>query len=210
MTDSQHESPAGDSNPSAADKEQDVLRPHSFDGISEYDNKVPQWLQGILILSVLFAVAYLAYFLPGPGKLGADALEAEKLALLAAQDVDVDAIDLKDEEALRPLSHIPDRIARGKELYLGNGQCVMCHGPDGLGLVGPNLRDDGWKYGSNMTDIILSLQQGRPGGMPSAGHLLSKDDMVSMAAFIADWGRTAKANGQGKTDPADVDQPITY
>jgi hypothetical protein len=46
--------------------------------------------------------------------------------------------------------------------------------------------------------------------MPAQGHILNQDDMINVAAYLAEWNRTAKANGQGKTDPADVKQPIEY
>jgi mono/diheme cytochrome c family protein len=76
--------------------------------------------------------------------------------------------------------------------------------------VGPNLRDDNWLYGSDMLEMIETLQYGRPGGMPAQGSILSERDMIAVAAYLADWNRTAKANGQGYTKDGEKLLPIGY
>ena len=62
------------------------------------------------------------------------------------------------EEVLRGLLTDQARIAEGEALYQRQG-CQACHGADALGLAGPNLRDDKWKWGSNMMDIYTTLER---------------------------------------------------
>ena len=45
--------------------------------------------------------------------------------------------------------------------------CGGCHGPNGGGGMGPNLRDDQWIYGSKPIDIYRVIAEGRPEGMPT-------------------------------------------
>ena len=189
---------------------QDVEREHSFDGLSEYDNRVPGWLQVMFYLSVVWAAWYMGYYFFAGGELGVEAYETERIQIL--EERMANQVGLPDETTLRQLSRAPDRIAAGKELYLGVGTCTTCHGADALGMqgVGPNLRDDRWLYGSDMTDIVETLQYGRPGGMQAFSGTLTQDQIINLAAYIADINRSKKANGQGFMKDGETEQPIEY
>jgi cytochrome c oxidase cbb3-type subunit 3 len=195
--------------PIVAEPYKDVEREHSFDGLTEYDNRVPLWLHTLFVLSVLWSVWYVGHYLLGNGKLGVPAYEEERIQILEARAAAGGGIP--DEEVLRQFSHVPERVAAGKEVFFGPGICASCHGQDGLGLtgVGPNLRDDRWLYGSDMSDLIQTMVEGRPGGMPSQ-TMLSEQQMINVAAFLADWNRTQKANGRGFSKEGEVEEKITY
>ncbi|TVR43114.1 MAG: hypothetical protein EA402_10150 [Planctomycetota bacterium] len=184
------------------------LRDHAFDGIQEYDNNLPLWWQAILYLSIIWAIGYVAWFHFGPGKLGEERLlvqleevaEQRRQALLEMGEI--------SEEMLRAFLSDQSAIARGRELYHGAGQCVSCHGADGLGVSAPNLRDDYWKYGSNMMDIFTTLQEGRANGaMPRFNAPVS--DIISLTAFLVHWNRTEKARGGVRIEGSVLD-PIDY
>lgn len=194
-----------------ADDYQDVERNHSFDGITEYDNRVPAWLNALFLLSTVWAIGYMGWYFLGGGSIGVGAYEAERAEILRAKLESGGGIP--DEETLRQLSHDDEQVARGRELYFGKGACTSCHGQDGLGLsgVGPNLRDDRWLYGHDMTDLIETLQNGRNNGsMPSQAAILTEQEMIAVASFIADWNRTAKANDQGYVKEGSELDPIDY
>lgn len=187
----------------------DVLREHEFDGIVEYDNEVPRWLAAIFYGSVIWAVGYLLWFHLGGGVVGVDAYERERLAV--AERLAAQSTGIPDEPVLRQLSHNAGRVAAGREVFFGPGKCTTCHGADGLGQIGPNLRDDRWKHGSDMSDIVESLVDGRAGGqMPPQRGVLSQEEIVNLAAFLADWNRSEKANGRGVVKDGEVEDPIDY
>jgi mono/diheme cytochrome c family protein len=110
------------------------------------------------------------------------------------------------EEALRRLAHDPAVVERGHLLW---GSCVGCHGLQGQGAQGPNLRDDYWLHGSTMTDICRSIREGYPlKGMPAWGAAgVAAEDIHALAAYVASLHGTD--DGHGKA-PEGARQPITW
>lgn len=184
------------------------LRHHAFDGIQEYDNNLPLWWQSILYISIVVAIIYVGWFHFGPGQLGPERLETQlaavneqRLALLAEQGE-------LNEETLREFLTDANRIALGRGLY-GSLNCAQCHQADGLGQIGPNLRDDYWKWGSNMLDIYDTLKNGRNNNaMPK--HDIPRDDLINLTAYIVHWNKTEKAHGRGVQIDGEVLAPIDY
>jgi cytochrome c oxidase cbb3-type subunit 3 len=188
--------------------ERDLVKPHSFDGIQEYDNDLPRWWMALLVLSVLWAAAYVAYYSVWGGAIGPDLL-AQELAAVNEERART-ATGPLPEALLRELSHDPARFARGKALFTSS-QCVTCHGPDATGLVGPNLRDDWWLYGSDMTTLVETITLGRANGaMPAQGRNLSANDITDLACFVAQQNRSAKSGGKPHDPARDKLQPITW
>lgn len=181
----------------------DIIKPHRYDGIAEYDNDLPRWWMWLLILSVVWSVFYcFAYHVIGV-PLGADKLAVEVTAInkARAEASARDATGPLPEEVLRNLSHSAERVAKGKALF-ANSQCATCHGPDASGLVGPNLRDDWWIYGSDMSILVETITGGRlNGAMPPQGRNLSPDEIINLACFLAEQNRTSKTAGKA-FDPA--------
>ena len=64
--------------------------------------------------------------------------------------------------------------------------CQSCHGPDGSGLVGPNLTDDYYRNVKKITDIAEVIKNGAAGGsMPAWKTRLHPNEVVLMAAYVA-------------------------
>jgi mono/diheme cytochrome c family protein len=62
--------------------------------------------------------------------------------------------------------------------------CAVCHGPEGAGLVGPNLTDNIFLHGGRREDILLVITKGVDGkGMPSWEAILSKEQISQVADF---------------------------
>lgn len=48
-------------------------------------------------------------------------------------------------------------VLRGREIFKGKGNCHNCHGPDAMGLLGPNLTDGEWWDAKGTYLAILQL-----------------------------------------------------
>lgn len=65
--------------------------------------------------------------------------------------------------------------------------CVACHGQEGQGNVfmgAPNLADDVWLYGGDISQIKLSVAKGRNGAMPAHKDMLSEDKIHLLTAYV--------------------------
>lgn len=73
----------------------------------------------------------------------------------------------------------------GHTLYKAN--CVMCHGRDGSGDLGPSLNTQAFLTVVGNDYLARTMIEGRPGtGMPSWRHL-SNDDVASLIRFLRTW-----------------------
>lgn len=62
--------------------------------------------------------------------------------------------------------------------------CSACHGPEGAGLVGPNLTDTVFLHGGTRADIVRTLTTGvGDKGMPAWGAILPPADLEAVADF---------------------------
>lgn len=68
-------------------------------------------------------------------------------------------------------------------LYFHWMNCTGCHS-EGGGGIGPALSDTKWRYGSSMADIVQTIANGRPNGMPSFAGKLTPQQMWQIAAYV--------------------------
>jgi cytochrome c oxidase cbb3-type subunit 3 len=73
-------------------------------------------------------------------------------------------------------------VAQGKRLYRWFN-CNGCHAAGG-GAIGPALMDDQWLYGHEPAQIVATLMQGRPNGMPSFAGRISEQQAWQLAAYV--------------------------
>jgi cytochrome c oxidase cbb3-type subunit III len=136
--------------------------------ITEYNKPLPKWWSNLFYLTIVFTVAYLAWY-PGLGAFSGkggwtsgkqhDADKAEQDARLAA--------------AFAPYATMPiERIARDpKAMKLGRSvfgnYCATCHGSSAKGALGyPDLTDDIWHWGGAPEQILETVRNGRQAAMP--------------------------------------------
>jgi cytochrome c oxidase cbb3-type subunit 3 len=62
--------------------------------------------------------------------------------------------------------------------------CYGCHGGLAGGAMGPSLRDDEWKYGGTDEQIMSSLHQGRPAGMPAWRGVATEQELRDIVTYI--------------------------
>ncbi|MEA3037978.1 MAG: cytochrome c oxidase cbb3-type subunit [Sphingomonadales bacterium] len=73
-------------------------------------------------------------------------------------------------------------IAQGQRLYM-QMNCVGCHFHGGGGM-GPPLMDDQWRYGARMEDIVATILDGRPNGMPRWRDKITEQQAWQLAAYV--------------------------
>jgi cytochrome c oxidase cbb3-type subunit III len=81
-----------------------------------------------------------------------------------------------------PVGGDPHVVAEGKRLF-GWYNCAGCHF-NGGGGIGPPLMDDDWIYGSEPQNILASILEGRPNGMPSYSGRLPADHAWKIVAYV--------------------------
>jgi cytochrome c oxidase cbb3-type subunit III len=180
----------------------DELRPHVFDGIQEYDKKLPNWWLMTLYGAIVFSVAYWSYhhiFEVGntPERKLAQA-QARAAAFAAAGG----ASDFTDEK-LFAMSLDTGLIGKGRTAYTTN--CAACHGPEAGGAIGPSLNDDTWIHGGMPTQILRVIQEGTPNGMPGWRSMLGDVRTAEITAFLLSLNPpppTETGSGPAAPDPA--------
>ena len=184
------------------------LRPHEFDGIREFDNKLPNWwlwtFFGAMIFSVVYWFGYQVLHV-WPGSLESYQIEmknaeAERDRLIAQ------SMDLSDEGLLE-LSKDPEAVARGKATFHGGGTCMSCHAVDGSGGVGPNLTDNYWLHGGKPSQIYRTVNLGVPlKGMQPWGPKLGPKRVADVVAFVLTIKGTNK-KGKAHEGELEKDEP---
>jgi cytochrome c oxidase cbb3-type subunit 3 len=79
-------------------------------------------------------------------------------------------------------------LSQGKKYYAWFN-CTGCHA-NGGGDIGPALMDDKWIYGGSIDNIVQSIREGRPNGMPSFRGKIPDDQIWEIAAFVRSMQRS--------------------
>jgi cytochrome c oxidase cbb3-type subunit III len=99
-------------------------------------------------------------------------------------------------------------VSEGERLYT-EYNCVECHAHGGGG-IGPALMDEEWIYGSTSPQIVATLIQGRPNGMPSYRRLLTESQMWQIAAYVRSIAAAVpKDVPPSRADTAANTEPLT-
>jgi cytochrome c oxidase cbb3-type subunit III len=78
------------------------------------------------------------------------------------------------------------QLAQGKTLFT-QMNCSGCHSHGGGGM-GPALIDDKWIYGGSIENIVATIREGRPNGMPSFRGKITDDQIWQIAAYVRSMG----------------------
>jgi cytochrome c oxidase cbb3-type subunit 3 len=160
----------------------DTVLDHDFDGIQEYDNRLPNWWLWILWGTIVFSIGYwLVFHTYGLAKLPIAAYEAEMEASGGSlADSSLRGLTAADLEAM---SADPAKLAEGQEVFVKN--CQVCHLAQGQGLVGPNLTDDYWLHGGDPLSIHGTVVHGVVDkGMAAWGRQLGPDRVDAVVAYV--------------------------
>lgn len=175
------------------EKEAEILLDHDFDGIKELDNRVPPWFSWLFYVTILFGIFYmLDYHVFHASPLQAEEYQIQVKEADAQREALVKSGALLNEESVTLLTD-PASIDAGKQIFATN--CVACHGPDGGGLVGPNLTDDYWIHGGGIKNVFKTIKYGVAAkGMISWQSQLSPKQIQEVASFVISLHGTKPTN----------------
>lgn len=165
------------------------LQDQHHDGIEEHDHPLPGWWLAKFVLTIIFAVLYYFYYEMSGGPSTDQELAGRLAEIEAVQKEAVgQAFNNLDQDVLKP-----EMVARGQTVFAE--KCFMCHGPQGQGLIGPNLTDNFWLHGNTSADILKVIQKGVPDkGMVPWEAVLSPEDQIAAVAFIKSLKGTNPSN----------------
>lgn len=166
-----------------------------FDGIRELDNRIPPWFNYLFLATIIFAVVYLLdYHVFNISPL----MEAEYMAEVQAAELQkkiaLAADGTIDENALTPLTDEAS-LKFGAETF--QKYCISCHGPQGGGLVGPNLTDKYWIHGGGIKNVYHTIKMGVPAkGMISWQLVFTQKQIQQIASYVLSLQGTNPPGGK--------------
>lgn len=165
---------------------EDSLRPHIYDGIQEYDKRLPNWWLYTLYITIVFWVGYWSYyewFRAGPTSV--QTLVASMAKIEAGRLASVKL----DDASLWKMSQNPMFVESGKTTYATN--CAACHLASMRGkgesavAIGPDLTDTTWIHGGKPTEVYDLIMKGvLTKGMPAWGPVLGARKISEVTAYI--------------------------
>lgn len=158
------------------------------DGIEELDNPLPRWWVYLFYATIIFAIGYGPYYWLGKGPTAIQVL-AEEQNKSKSSDSSGDA-----GKALAAAVKDPKTIDAGKAIF--TAKCTPCHGPNGGGIIGPNLTDKFWIHGKGTPeDILQVVTNGVPEkGMLAWGKVLSPEELVAVVTYVHSLAGTSPTN----------------
>lgn len=159
-----------------------VLRPHEYDGIQEFDQRLPNWWLFTLYGAILFGFGYWFYYFQS--NVPVSDREAIAWMIQAREAKELEALKDLNDENLWKMSRNAQFVESGRAVFMGT--CKACHGEDLKGGIGFNLADNGWVHGSKPTQIFHNALNGIPGtGMAAQGGAqLGTQKITQAVAFI--------------------------
>jgi len=189
-----------------------VLREHTYDGIQEYDQKLPNWwLFTWYITIVWFVIAWVAYYQLHIGESGEEQVDK---ALANIQAIQLRELEKLTDDKLWEMSKDEKIVGAGAATYATT--CVACHAPDLsahitddkgklVKLPGQPLNDTEWKHGGNPLQVLNIVRKGAPDltkGMPPWEPQLGLNRVVEVVAFIL------SKHKQGEPITLSADSPL--
>jgi cytochrome c oxidase cbb3-type subunit 3 len=157
--------------------------------LRELNNPLPRWWMWLFIITVVFALAYLAIF-PGLGSYrgllnwSTDGEHKQDVLLLNVQ-----VAPLYAEFAAKPVEVLAKdarALAVGERVFMNN--CAQCHGSDARGSKSyPNLTNGNaaWLGERNAAHIVQTVTNGRTGMMPPmAAAIGGEPEMSELANYV--------------------------
>lgn len=160
------------------------VRDHVFDGIQEYDKRLPNWWLATFYGAIIFWVGFWFYYERAHlGPTNAQRVERQLAEIEAAR---LAAAPSVDDASLWKMSRNALFVDAGRITF--NTTCASCHTEKLTGGIGPNLVDQLWIHGGRPTEINTTVTNGvLAKGMPSWGPILGARKVAEVAAYILSY-----------------------
>ncbi len=168
---------------------EDSVREHVYDGIQEYNKRLPNWWLFTLYITIVFWVGYWSYYqwfhvgLDGPQHVTQELAKIETAKLVAM------ANNKLDDATLWQMSRNPVFVEAGKATF--QSTCASCHlaslrgKTENPGAVGPDLVDQIWIHGGQPIDVYNTVTKGvLEKGMPTWGPVLGQKKITELVAYV--------------------------
>ncbi len=176
-----------------ADNPDVVLREHSYDGIQEYDQKLPNWwLWTLYIFIIVFIGYWVLYYQLGFFPSDYERVDEQWAEIEAAKAAKLqELMGSLDDHVLWQMSRNGQITGRGESAF--NIACASCHAPDlggsnsGPQYVGLPLDDSEWKYGGTPLEVMKVVTEGSPDktkGMIAWKEQLGGNQIAEIVAYI--------------------------
>ena len=166
---------------------EDPVRSHSFDGIQEYDKRLPNWWLFTLFATMVFWVGYWSYY--QWFHIGPSGPQRVELAMSKIEAARLAANPTLDDATFWKMSRNPEFVEAGRATF--NSTCVACHLASLRGkdesptAIGPNLTDTIWIHGGHPTDVYQTITRGVVAkGMPTWGPVLGPKKISELVAYV--------------------------
>lgn len=161
--------------------QEDALRNHVYDGIQEYDKRLPNWWLLTFYGTIVFAVIYWLMTQHFPSSTDESRIQAE-MARIDAAKLSSSAAAL-DDAAIWKMSRNAVFVDAGRDTF--KTYCASCHNEALTGGIGPNLLDEVWIHGGRPTQVLATVDAGvLEKGMPGWGPVLGSQKISEVVAFI--------------------------
>ncbi len=157
----------------AKEKGEVILREHEYDGIQEYDQKLPNWWLFTFYGAIVFFIGYWALYYQTDLLKTDQAVIQEKIAAIKKvkeAELEKTLASLDNSKLVHQWATDPAIVSAGEAHYLTN--CSACHGPDlsatmmvgtaKIPLPGLPINDGQWKFGNKPMDIFKLVNLGSP------------------------------------------------
>ncbi len=187
----------------AKEKGEVILREHEYDGIQEYDQKLPNWWLFTFYGAVVWFIVYwVLYYHTGVFKTSQEMVTAEIVAVQKMKEAELEKTlaSLDDSTLVHQWATDSGRVSAGQETFMAN--CKACHGDDlsaaltvantKVPLPGLPLTDHQWKFGGKPMDLFNLINKGSPpestghnnAKMEAWGQKLSPKQIAEVVSFI--------------------------
>ena len=187
----------------AKEKGEVILREHEFDGIQEYDQKLPNWWLFTFYGAIVFFVGYWSlYYHTNVLKTDRQIITEAIATVQKAKNAELEKTlsSLTDAKLVHQWATDSSITSAGEATFLTN--CSACHAADlsAIMVVGGNkiplpglpLTDGVWKFGGKPMQIFKLINAGSPpestgnngAKMQAWGQTLTPKQIAELVAFI--------------------------